>query len=213
MGMKDLKKLKVLIFLATLSAGILVISNIVAVKLWDFFGISVDGGLLIFPLSYVLGDIMVELYGKKLANYVIYVSFFLNVLAVLIFVLVGLLPVYEGWAGQASYDEILGFVPRIVIGSLVAYLVSGVLNNWIFEKIREKTGEKKLWVRFLGSSVFAKVVDNVIFKTIAFWGVLGASEFFIQLGFAYVASLVLEIIMIPVSYFLVGKLRKYGIQS
>lgn len=213
MVMKDLKKLKVLIFLATLSAGILVISNIVAVKLWDLGGVSVDGGLLIFPLSYVLGDLMVELYGKKLANYVIYASFFLNVLAILVFVLVGLLPAYDGWGGQEAYNMILGFVPRIVIGSLAAYLVSGVLNNLVFEKIREKTGEKKLWLRFLGSSVLAKIADNIVFETIAFFGVLSVGEFFAQAGLAYAASLILEIILMPVSYFLVSKLRKYGIQG
>ena len=211
--MKDFKKLKVLIFLATLSAGVLVISNIVAAKLWNLAGISVDGGLLIFPLSYVLGDLMVELYGKKIANYVIYVGLCLNIVAVVVFGLVGLLPAYAGWSGQAAYEEILGFVPRIVAGSLVAYLLSGVLNNWVFEKIRQKTGEKKLWLRFLGSSAVAKLVDSLIFEIVAFLGVLSFGEFLAQATFAYLVGLVLETVLVPVSYFCVRRLRKYGIQD
>lgn len=211
--MKDIKKIKVLLFLTAFSAGILVISNIVAVKLWDFFGIPVDGGIAIFPLTYIIGDLVVELYGKKLANYTIYVGFFINIIAVLVFLLVGALPVYEGWGDQAAYDAILGFTPRIVAGSLIAYLVSSMVNNAMFEKIRKKTGDKKLWLRALGSSVVAKLVDNVLFKTIAFFGVLSFSEFCWQLGFAYVASLVLEIIMTPLTYLLVGKLKKYELRG
>ena len=207
--MKDRKKIQVLLILSVFSAGILLISNIVACKLWDFFGIPVDGGIAIFPLTYIIGDLMVELYGKKLANYVIYIGFGLNILAVLIFLLVGTLPPYAGWEGQGAYQTILGFTPRILVGSLTAYVVSGVVNNIIFEKIRKRTGEKKLWLRSLGSSVVSKIIDNVLFKTIAFLGLLSFSEFMSQLIFAFVASLVLEVLLTPLTYLLVARLKKY----
>jgi uncharacterized integral membrane protein (TIGR00697 family) len=211
--MKDIKKLKVALALTAFSASILVISNIVAVKLWDFCGIAVDGGIAIFPLTYIIGDLVVELYGKKLANYVIGVGFVLNILAVLVFVLVGMLPPFADWGDQEAYQAILGFTPRIVAGSLIAYVFSGMVNNFFFEKIRKKTGEKHLYIRSLGSSAIAKVVDNVLFKTIAFLGVLSFEDFMWQLGFAYVASLVLEIAMTPLTYLLVGKLKKYAIRD
>lgn len=208
--MENKAKLRVLVFLATLSAGVLVISNIVAVKLWDFFGIAVDGGIAIFPLTYIIGDLMVELYGRKLANFTVYVGFCLNILAVLVFLLVGMLPEYTGWDGQAAYEMILGFTPRIVVGSLVAYVVAGLINNWLFMKIKLWTGGKKLWLRALGSSLVAKIFDNVIFKTIAFFGVLGFHEFMAQLIFAYLASLAFELVLTPLTYLLVNKLKKYG---
>ncbi len=207
--MKNEKKVRVLILLATLSACILVISNIVAVKLWDLFGIAVDGGIIVFPLTYVLGDLMIELYGKKMANYVIYVSFLVNILAVLVFTLVGCLPEYAEWGGQYAYDMILGFTPRIALASLVAFVLSGLMNNYVFEKIKKRTGEKRLWVRFIGSSIIAKMIDSLIFETVAFLGVLSFSEFLMQASFAYVAGVFLEIILIPISYFVVKKLKKY----
>ena len=211
--MKNAKKIRVLILLATLSASILMISNIVAVKLWDFFGIAVDGGIIVFPLTYVLGDLIMELYGKKIANYIIYMSFFVNVLAVLIFAMVGLLPEYAGWGNQEAYNTILGFMPRVAMASLMAFVLSGLMNNYIFEKIKKRTGEKKLWMRFIGSSLVAKFVDSLIFETIAFLGVLSFSEFLAQAGFAYFAGVLLEIVLIPVSYFVVKKLKKYEISD
>lgn len=209
--MKNLQKIRVLVAMTALSVLVLVVANIVSVKLWDFAGIAVDGGIVIFPLSYILGDLMMEIYGKKMANYVVFLSFGMDVLVTLIILVVGCLPAYPGWGGQAAYEAILGFTPRIMLGSLVAYLVSELMNNVVFEKIKRVTGEGKLWLRLLGSSAVARVADTVIFETVAFFGVLSAGEFILQAGFAYVAGFALEIILTPVTYWLVGKLKKYAI--
>lgn len=211
--MKDTKKLKVLTLMTAISASVLIISNIAAVKLWNLFGIPVDGGLVIFPISYVIGDLIVELYGRKMANNIVYTSLGMNILAVLVFLLVGILPAYTGWDGQASYDAILGFTPRIVAGSLTAYLVSGLMNNLVFEKIKQKTGEKKIFLRFIGSSLVAKFFDSLIFETIAFFGVLSVPEFFAQAGFAYLASIVLEMLLAPISCSVAKRLKKYEIRG
>lgn len=209
--MKDEQKLKALILMAAITASALVISNIVAVKLWDFFGIAVDGGVVIFPLTYILGDIMAEIYGKKLANWVVYTAFLINMMAVIVFLIVGLLPEYPGWGQQGAYKAILGFTPRIVAGSLTAYLVSGLTNNWVFFKIKQKTGTKNLWQRALGSSAVAKLVDTLIFETVAFFGVLKFGDFLRQATFAYIVSLVLETLMVPITYIIVKRMRKYAI--
>ena len=205
--------MRVLLALAALSVLVLVIANIVAVKLWDLGGVAVDGGIIIFPLSYIVGDLMMELYGKKTANYVVFLSFAMDVLVVAVIWLVGLLPAYPGWGGQAAYEMILGFTPRIMLGSLLAYLASELLNNVVFEKIKRVTGEKRLWVRLLGSSAVARIADTLIFETVAFLGVLSFGEFVVQAGFAYVAGFVLEIVLTPLTYLLVRKLKKYEIQS
>lgn len=211
--MKDLKKIKIMLFLTALSASVLVISNIVAVKLWDFCGIAVDGGIAIFPLSYIIGDVVMELYGKKIGDHVVFVGFLINILAVLVFLLVGALPEYPGWGGQESYNAILGFMPRIVIGSLAGYITSGLVNNFVFTKIKKRTGEKYLFVRSLGSSLIARVFDILLFDTIAFLGVLSFSEFCSQVAFAYGAGIVLEILLTPLTYLVVKVLKKYEIRD
>ena len=211
--MKDLKKIKIMLFLTALSASVLVISNIVAVKLWNFCGIAVDGGIAIFPLSYIIGDVVMELYGKKIGDHVVFVGFAINIMAVLVFLLVGALPEYPGWGGQESYNAILGFTPRIVIGSLAGYVTSGLVNNFVFAKIKKRTGEKYLFLRSLGSSMIAKVFDILLFDTIAFLGVLSFSEFCSQVAFAYGAGIVLEILLTPLTYLVVKALKKYEIRD
>lgn len=199
---------KALIYATALSSGILLISNLVATKLWDLFGVAVDGGIVIFPLSYILGDVIVEIFGQKSARNVIFAGFFLNILAVAIFMLVGILPPYAGWEGQEAYMQILGFVPRIVVGSLLAYIASQLLNNFVFEKIRAKTGKKHLFVRSIGSSLLARLVDSGIFETVAFFGVLSGKEFLAQAAFAYFAGMVFEVILTPLTYLVVGAAKR-----
>lgn len=202
-----------MLFLTALSASVLVISNIVAVKLWNFCGIAVDGGIAIFPLSYIIGDVVMELYGKKIGDHVVFVGFAINIMAVLVFLLVGALPEYPGWGGQESYNAILGFTPRIVIGSLAGYVTSGLVNNFVFVKIKKRTGEKYLFLRSLGSSMIAKVFDILLFDTIAFLGVLSFSEFCSQVAFAYGAGIVLEILLTPLTYLVVKALKKYEVRD
>lgn len=202
-----------MLFLTALSASVLVISNIVAVKLWNFCGIAVDGGIAIFPLSYIIGDVVMELYGKKIGDHVVFVGFAINIMAVLVFLLVGALPEYPGWGGQESYNAILGFTPRIVIGSLAGYVTSGLVNNFVFAKIKKRTGEKYLFLRSLGSSMIAKVFDILLFDTIAFLGVLSFSEFCSQVAFAYGAGIVLEILLTPLTYLVVKALKKYEVRD
>ena len=186
--------------IAMVSCSVLLVSNIVAVKLFNFYGLAVDGGIVLFPISYVIGDVAVELYGKKEARRIIVGSFLINFIAMMIFWVVGKLPAYPNWYGQEAYEAILGFTPRLVSGSLLAYLTSSLLNNVIFVKIRQKTGERKLYVRALTSSVVARLVDSAIFETVAFLGVLSMSEFLKQAMFAYVAGMLLEILLTPLTY-------------
>lgn len=206
---KKLDKEILFVYLSVLMAGILLIANLAATKLWDLFGIAVDGGLIVFPLSYVLGDVVVELYGAKRARNVIWAGLMLNILAVLVFVIVGRLPEYPGWGLQDSYEAILGFAPRIVAGSLLAFAASQLMNNLVFEKIKAKTGEKWLPVRTIGSSLLAHAVDSGIFETVAFLGVLPFGEFLAQAGFAYAAALGLEIALTPVTVVVIKGLKKW----
>lgn len=203
-----MKRTNVLVTLAVVSAGVILVSNLAATKLFDFFGVAVDGGVVIFPISYIVGDVVVELFGKKQAKTVIWAGFGLNLLAMIALAIVGWLPPYPGWEGQEAYMAVFGFVPRIVFGSLSAYIVSSLMNNHVFEKIKNRTGEKWLGARTIGSSLVAHLFDSMIFETVAFLGVLPFNEFLLQAGFAYIAGIGLEVVLTPITYIVVNGLKR-----
>ena len=202
-------KLKLLIYFAAISASALLISNLAAIKLWDFFGIAVDGGIVVFPLTYIIGDLIVEFYGKKTAKTIIYAGFLINITAILVFYIVIALPAYEGWEMQSAYSDIFGFTPRIIIGSLMAFVCSNIFNNYIFTRLKNGSGlfANSFIARALGSSAFAHIIDCIIFETIAFLGVLPLQAFLVQAGFAYILGMGFELLFAPLESLIANKLR------
>lgn len=198
-----------MIYFIAISAGALLISNLCAIKLWNLGGIAVDGGVVLFPVTYIIGDLIVELFGQKTARSIIYAGFLVNVIAVVVFYIVIALPPYPGWEMQDAFASVLGFSPRIIAGSLCGYLGSNLLNTHLFTKMRNGEGlfARSFIARALGSSVFAHIIDSAVFETIAFVGVLPFNEFLAQAVFAYVLGLILEIVLSPVEIFIEKKLR------
>jgi len=181
--------------LASVSSAVLLISNLAAGKLWNFFGTAVDGGIIIFPLTYIIGDLVVGLYGERKANLLVFVSMLMNLLMVLVmYVVTYHLPAFPGWEGQTAFETVFGAVNRITVGSLAGYLLSNLLNNHVFIKIGSGFLGKAL-----GSSVVSRLVDNLVFETIAFLGILPFSEFLKQAAFAYFAGMILEVCLSPFS--------------
>ena len=202
-------KMKLLIYFAAISASTLLISNLAATKLWDFFGIAVDGGVVLFPITYILGDLIVEFYGKRIAKNIIFSGFLVNIIAIVVFYIVIALPAYDGWTMQDALATVLGFTPRIILGSLIAYVCSNLFNNFIFTKLKNSKGifSSSFIARALGSSAFAHIVDCVIFETIAFFGVLTFHEFLAQAIFAYFIGIGFELIFSPVEAVIAKQLR------
>lgn len=202
-------KQKLLIYFAAISASSLLISNLSAVKLWNFFGIAVDGGIVVFPVLYILGDLIVEFYGQKTARSVVFAGFAVNILAVLVFYIVIQLPSYEGWEMQSAYASVLGFTPRIIIASLIAYVCSNLINSWIFTKMKlsQNIFASSFIARALGSSAFAHIIDSAIFETIAFIGILPFKEFLAQAIFAYFLGMGFEVILSPIEAMIAKKLK------
>jgi uncharacterized integral membrane protein (TIGR00697 family) len=199
----------VFIFCACLSVTLLIVSNIAAVKLWDFFGVAMlDGGILTFPLAFVLSDVILEIYGKRKAQYIILCGFLMNLLVVGFLAIVQALPAGAEWEHQVAYEAILGFLPRVVLGSLVSYLVAQMLNVWVFAKIRAWTGVRLLWVRSLGSSVVANLANSLVFCGIVFGGMISAGEWWAMVGVSMGLMIFCEAILTPVNYFVVGRMRK-----
>jgi uncharacterized integral membrane protein (TIGR00697 family) len=157
--------------LAAFFVTALVVSNIIAVKLAEVGGRVFDAGNLLFPLAYVLGDVLTEVYGFRAARRVILLGFACNVLAVAATQLAPRLPAAAFWAeNEEAYEAILGTTWRIFVASLVAYLAGELTNSYVLSRMKVATGGRWLWSRTIGSSVVGQAIDSTLFVTIAFAG-------------------------------------------
>ncbi len=188
--------------------GLLLISNIGAVKLIEFGPIITDGGAFLFPLVYIAGDILSEVYGFKAARKAILIGFAMSILAALTFWLVQISPPAEAWGNQEAFEAVLGFVPRIVLASVAGYLVGQLLNAWVLVKIKERTQEKALWLRLLGSTAVGEFADTIVFCTIAFYGIITGEEFLVYVAFGFAYKTLVEVVLLPVSYAVIGWVKR-----
>lgn len=188
--------------------GLLLISNIGATKLIAFGPIITDGGAFLFPLVYIVGDILSEIYGLRAAKRAIYTGFGLAILASITFWIVDLSPPAPGYENQAAFGAVLGFVPRIVAASLAGYLVGQLLNALVLVKIKERTREKALWLRLIASTIVGEFADTVVFCTVAFYGVITGAEFLNYVITGYVYKCLVEIVFLPVTYRVITLMKR-----
>lgn len=203
-----MKSYKYLDIITTAFAVVLLLSNITSTKILSLGWFSFDGGTILFPLAYIFGDVLTEVYGYARARRVIWIGFAMNLLMVLTFWLVGKLPPAMDWGLQESYSNILGVVPRIVLGSLCAYLVGEFINSFVLAKIKVKTKGKFLWLRALGSTVLGQFFDTSIFLLIAFAGILPWNLILVLWISNYIFKILVEIILLPFTYKVVKFLKK-----
>ena len=197
---------------ATLFVAFLLLSNIGATKLIEFnvgsLGLVFDGGAILFPLTYILGDVLSEVYGFKAARKVILLGFVVAILASLTFYLVQIAPPAADYENQAAFEAVLGFVPRIVAASICGYLVGQLVNSWVLVAMKERYGEKNLWVRLMGSTVAGEAVDTFVFCIVAWAGVMGWSTIWnlMIVGFAY--KVAVEALLLPITYRVVAFMKR-----
>jgi len=186
-------------------------ANVMAVKIMDIAGTSLlDAGTLIFPFAYMLGDVLTEIWGFKVARKVILLCFLCNVIFMGATALAAFMP-FPGYLADTAlaYNMVFTYMPRIVVASLCAFLVGELTNSWLMIKIREKTGRRLLWVRTIGSSVVGQLLDSVIFCVIAFAGTVTTRDLFVMIGTLYIVKLIIEAAAgTPIAYAAVGYLRR-----
>lgn len=195
--------------LVAVFVGLLLISNIGAVKLISFGPVIVDGGAFLFPLVYIVGDVLSEVYGFKATRRAILLGFAMAILAAITFWVVQLAPAADGWGNQEAYESILGFVPRIVLASVCGFLVGQTLNSYVLVRIKERTQEKALWLRLIGSTVVGELADTIVFCTVAFYGVISGAEFFTYVAIGYVYKTLLEVVLLPISYRVIAWVKRH----
>src|SRR5207245_526865 len=175
---KGASRLKVsfwFVVIASLFVTCLITANIIAVKLILLFGFLVPAGIIVFPLSYLFGDVLTEVYGYAAARRIIWLGFASNLIFVLFIVAAGALPGASGaWSpgDQAAFDRILGFTPRLLVASFIAYVAGEFLNSFVMARLKIATQGRWLWSRTISSTLIGQGVDSAIFITIAFAGVL-----------------------------------------
>jgi uncharacterized integral membrane protein (TIGR00697 family) len=195
--------------------GMLLISNVGATKAIAFGSdipiigsVITDGGAFLFPLTYVFGDVLAEVYGMAKARRAIILGFVLEAIASLTFLVVSITPPAPDWPNQEAWQAVLGFFPRIVIASLCGYLAGQFLNAYVLVKIKEHTLEGTLWARLVGSTVVGEFADTAIFCVIAFGGILSTPNLINYTVTGYVYKCLVEIGCLPITYRVIRAIKK-----
>lgn len=202
-----------------LFVALLLISNVAAVKLiqfgpeWTPLGIPVlpiitDGGAFLFPLTYILGDVLAEVYGIKGARRAILLGFGTSILASATFLLVGAAPAAADWPNQDAYSAVLGFVPRIVLASLLGYLAGQFLNAWVLVRLKKRAPQGSLWSRLLGSTVVGEAADTTIFCVVAFAGIISGGTLLNYIVVGYLYKVIIEALFLPVTYRVIAGVKR-----
>lgn len=187
---------------------VLLISNIIAGKMINFWGITLPAGAMLFPLTYIFGDLLTEVYGFKKARLIIWTGFGANLFMVLVFLLTLALPYPEFWHGQEAFQTVLGLTPRLLTASLVAYLVGEFFNSMVLSKLKVKTKGRLLWVRTIGSTIIGEGLDTILFITIAFAGTLPADALGGIILAQYLWKVAYEIVVTPFTYIVVNWVKR-----
>ena len=190
--------------------AILLLSNVIgAAKVSSLGGWEFGAGILFFPLGYVIGDVLTEVYGYARARRCIWVGFSaLLFMAFMSWVIVSLPPA-PGWTGQAAYESVFGQVPRIVFASIVAFWAGEFVNSYVLARMKIWTQGKHLWSRTIGSTIFGQGVDSLIFYPLAFWGVWDTSQVMTVLVTNWLLKVSWEVVLTPATYLIVNKLKQH----
>jgi len=195
----------------------LIVSNIIAVKLFSILGVTLPVAVILFPVAYIFGDVLTEVYGYARARQAIWIGFGCNLLAVTAIWLGGLLPADPNWnagvyesALEASlaYQAILGFTPRLLFASFVAYLVGEFLNSFVLAKLKVLTQGRLLWTRTIASTLIGQGADSAIFMTIAFIGILPISVLGMTIVYQWLFKSLYEAVATPLTYIIVNALKR-----
>ncbi len=188
----------------------LVASSLVSAKVAIVAGYKMGCGIFVFPVSYIFGDVLTEVYGYARSRRVIWIGFACAALASGVFWLADVMPPAPDWPNQAAFHAILGQLPRVVAASLVAYVIGEFVNSYVLAKLKLATKGKHLWTRTIGSTVAGQLIDSAIFYPLAFLGQPGWSVAqVIEVGINnYLIKCAVETLFTPITYLVVGYLKR-----
>jgi uncharacterized integral membrane protein (TIGR00697 family) len=186
----------------------LITANIIAVKLVAVGSLVFPAAVVIFPVSYIFGDILTEVYGYRRARQVIWLGFLCNLLAVIAIYLGQILPPAGFWQGQSAYQQILGYTPRLLLASFIAYLVGEFANSIVLAKMKIATQGRWLWTRTIGSTLVGEGLDSLVFISLAFFGAIPTSGLAAAILTQWLLKSAYEALVTPLTYLVVAFLKR-----
>jgi uncharacterized integral membrane protein (TIGR00697 family) len=184
----------------------LIAANIIAVKIISIGRFNLPGAIFVFPLSYIFGDILTEVYGYRVARRVIWLGFVCNLIFVFFIWIGQILPPASFWGNQEAYKSVLGYTPRLLAASFGGYLVGEFTNSFVLSRMKILTSGRWLWSRTIGSTIIGEGLDTAIFITLAFIGTTSFAP--VMILNHWLAKVLIEVIFTPVTYVVVNRLKQ-----
>ena len=186
----------------------LITANITAVKLIGVFGLVLPAAVVVFPISYICGDVLTEVYGYRVARRVIWLGFLCNLLAIAAIYLGGILPAAPFWQDQGAYEVILGYTPRLLAASFLAYLVGEFANSYVLARMKVATNGRWLWSRTIGSTLVGQGLDSLVFIFLAFVGTIPLGAIISAIVAQWLVKSAYEALATPLTYLVVSRLKR-----
>jgi queuosine precursor transporter len=210
----QVKEFKYFYLIAMLFVAMLLISNTIAVKIIQIGPFAIAAGIICFPISYIINDVLTEVYGYHKTRNTIWMGFLCLGLMSFFYYTATILHPSDFWPYQKEFSLIFGFIPRIAIGSFIAYLVGSFLNSYVMSIMKKWTKGRLLWTRTIGSTIVGEGADSIIFNTVAFAGIFELPSLLNIILTGFALKTLFEVVFTPITYWVVAFLkRKEGIDK
>ena len=196
--------------LVAVFTALVIVSNVTATKGVAFGPIITDGGFIVFPLTYVIGDVLSEVYGFKAARRAIFLGFAMNVLAAAAFWVTVYLPAADFYENEAAFENVVHAYTQLIVAGLAGFIVGQTINAWVVVAIKERTKEKHLWARLVGSTFAGQLGDTLVFCSIAA-GAIGITtfhDFAVYTAQGWLYKTAVEVVMLPVTYRVIAYIKR-----
>jgi uncharacterized integral membrane protein (TIGR00697 family) len=195
--------------LVAIFTSLVIISNVAATKGVAFGPLITDGGFLVFPLTYVIGDVLAEVFGFRAARRAIVIGFAMNGLAALVFWITVALPAADFYPNQEHLANVVGSYTQLIVAGMAGFVVGQTLNAWTLVRIKARTRERHLWARLLGSSAVGQFGDTLVFCAIAApaIGISSAGDFVTYVAIGWLYKTAVEVVLLPVTYRVIGHVK------
>ncbi len=194
--------------LTTAFVVILLVSNLVAQKVCLIGPFAVSGAVLLFPITYIFGDIFTEVYGFAASRRAIWLGFFGTLLLYLMGAITIALPAAPGWHNQQAFATVFGFIPRILAASLIAFWAGEFANSYTMARLKLFTNGRKLWTRTIGSTVVGQAVDTVLVIILTFGGIVPVATLANMIATGYALKVGYEVLATPLTYAVINALKR-----
>jgi uncharacterized integral membrane protein (TIGR00697 family) len=196
--------------LVAVFTALVIISNVTATKGVEFGPIITDGGFIVFPLTYVIGDVLSEVYGFKAARRAIILGFSMNALAALAFWATIYLPAADFYQNQSAFENVVHAYTQLIVAGLAGFVVGQTINAWVVVAIKERTKEKHLWARLVGSTFAGQLGDTLVFCAIAAGaiGITSFRDFAVYAALGWIYKTVVEVLLLPITYRVIAVIKR-----